>query len=355
MVAPVSRRLLVASAEVARRLVEKPQPPPEFNPLRASDEELAAFGIAPRPPETEHPVLSALWREALSPPMRLEAVQLADLTFDPSYRLTGLRKTVQAVKTALGPGQSRQTGSTNWSGAYVVANRYRRFTAIGATWRVPTPEAPKTAGGGLTDGDYRVATWVGLDGNFRRSQSLPQAGTTQAVVVAGGAAAAPTYSVWFQWWVRDQLFPPVTFDAVKYPVGAENRMVCILAVNSTSDAVYVLMANLSKLWTLPLLYIGDNPLGLSVEGSTAEWIVERPTDLNPPFPVFPLPDYGQVEFQSCAATQAHDPLFGAPVNLDNARRVRMRLDVTGPPHRSAIISRAEKLGAHSLRTHYIEP
>jgi len=100
--------------------------------------------------------------------------------------------------------------------------------------------------GVLIDDCYQAVTWVGLDGNFRRSRSLPQAGTTQSIKVKGGVAAAPTYAVWFQWWVRDKLYPPATFDPVKFPVTDGDEILCILAVDSTSNAVFILIANLKE-------------------------------------------------------------------------------------------------------------
>jgi len=100
------------------------------------------------------------------------------------------------------------------------------------------------------------------------------------------------------------------------------------------------------------VYYGTNLAGSLVEGSTAEWIVERPTHLDLPYRLYPLPNYGEVKFQGCGTAQAHDPMLGAPGDLTDARRVRMRLDVGGPPYRSAIISRPTKLDANTLQADY---
>jgi hypothetical protein len=129
-------------------------------------------------------------------------------------------------------------------------------------------------------------------------------------------------------------------------------MLCILTVAKTSKTVLVLLANLKKLWTVPIHYCGTNAAGLGVEGSTAEWIVERPTRFEPPYRLFPLPNYGQVVFQDCVTAEAHDPPLGAPGDLTDARRVHMTFEVSGPPHRSAIISRPRKLDANTLEAVY---
>jgi hypothetical protein len=146
----------------------------------------------------------------------------------------------------------------------------------------------------------------------------------------------------------------MTFDPAVYPVADGDEMICILAVNAGSNSVNVLMADLTQLWAVVFLFLG-NGAGLPAEGCTAEWIVERPTSFNPPYPLYSLPDYGQVLFLNCTSSEAHDPPGGAGLDLADARRIRMRLDVTGPPHRSAIISRPEKAGVHSLRTRYRSP
>lgn len=347
---PSVRRLQQqARAEVKERLIEKPQPPPDFNPLDAPDEQLLFYGIMPKP--RENLVLLDLWEKALSRPQQLRALQFKDLNFNARYRTAKPGAAFASDVGALGQRPSRFGSSRNWSGAYVVANEFRRFTVVGAAWNIPKPEAPVPPGDVLIDDIYQAVTWVGLDGNFRRSRSLPQAGTTQSIEVNGGVAATPTYAVWFQWWVRGQLYPPATFDPAKFPVANGDEMICILAVDSTSDAVLILIANSTKSWTAPVYY-GTNLAGLLVEGSTAEWIVERPTHLEPPYRLYPLPNYGRVIFQGCVTAEAHDPPLGAPGDLTDARRVRMSLDVAGPPHRSAIISRPTKLDANTLQADY---
>lgn len=260
-----------ARAEVKNRLLVRPQPPDAFDALRASNERLREFGIMPRP--RENPVLSNLWQRTLSPPQRIKALRLKDLRFDAQYFIARSSATFASDVGVPDSGPSRFGSSRNWSGAYLVANRYRRFTVVAAAWNVPSPEAPISSSGVLVDDCYQAVTWVGLDGNFRRSRSLPQAGTTQSVEVVGGVPAKPTYAVWFQWWVRDQLYPPVKFDPAKYPLAEGDEVICILLVDSMSNAVFILMANVKKFWTAPLLFRGVNQAGLPVEGSTAEWIV----------------------------------------------------------------------------------
>lgn len=342
-----------AREETGKRLVEVPQPFLDFNPLTASDETLARYGIVPRPHEADNPVLLSLWQRALSPPVRIKAVHLKDLIFDTSYRLA---RPDAVTQLQMGAAASRYGASNNWSGAFIVAERARRFTWVGGQWKVPTPIPPLNKAGELDDGDYRVATWIGLDGNYRRSESLPQAGTTQTIVVTGGVAAAPIYSVWFQWWTRNQAYPVKTFDPALFPVEAGDEMDCLLAVDAGSATVNITITNHTQAWAAPIKYAAPNDAGLIAVGSTAEWVVERPQSFIPPCDFYQLPDYGHVCFTHCTTAAAHDPPSDKnPGSLLDARRIRMRLDVAGPPHRSAIISHPEKLGLHSLRTSYRSP
>jgi hypothetical protein len=338
-------------AIIEKRLVTTEQPPRDFDALIASRADLEGFGIAPMPSEPGNPGLLALWQEALARPIVLKTLTLKDIKLDFSYRLAKPDEINEDALGRRGLGTSRQSSSRNWSGASVVANKFRRFTAIASLWRVPLPNPPP---GAPVDGDYRATTWIGLDGDRLRSRSLPQLGTTQAVVVASGVAQPPTYSAWFQWWVRDAIYPPMTFDPTIYPVDAGDTIISYLWVNAGSNSVNVIMANVSQLWAVIFKFLG-NGASLPVEGSTAEWIVERPTDLNNPDVLYPLPDYGQVLFLACNTAAAHDPPGGVAGDLDDARRIRMRLDVTGPPHRSAIISLAQKFGSHSVLTRYRAP
>ena len=72
--------------------------------------------------------------------------------------------------------------STNWSGAYVTSNRFKKFVQIWGFWRVPEhldlPPLGKTVTRpGLP---YTCSNWIGLDGQRRYfNSSLPQMGTSQ--------------------------------------------------------------------------------------------------------------------------------------------------------------------------------
>jgi hypothetical protein len=90
-------------------------------------------------------------------------------------------------------------------------------------------------------------------------------------------------------------------------------------------------------------------------GTTAEWIVERPTDPDTGIRDV-LPSYGVVTFTDCLAVSAPTrSAAGVVQNLrQNARYLNMR-ETFANPHRSAAVSIASKVDAVSTRVRYHEP
>ena len=92
--------------EVKKRVRSFPAPADDFDPLKASDDERAAFGLPPRPDPQGQPLAYAFWHRLLSAPLKI--LSAGDpLTKRPDYRLN---------YRALGRG-GRLESSRNWSGA----------------------------------------------------------------------------------------------------------------------------------------------------------------------------------------------------------------------------------------------
>ena len=92
-----------------------------------------------------------------------------------------------------------------------------------------------------------------------------------------------------------------------------------------------------------------------VSGATAEWIVERPTDVNT-FELYELPDYRRVHFTNCFAISAVMPPGGAPGSgleqtLDGARLINM-YKVERNPSRTVVISKSQRLANDRIETTY---
>ena len=201
--------------QVVARTTLFPLPPENFDPLTASKEELKHFGLPLEPDPDRQPALHAFWRRMYKPPLEFAPVKFA---FKNIARLT----TVNHRQRALGLRTRRQT-SPNWSGAYIKPRDGQVFTAIWGQWQVPTPSVPPAEVG---EGRYyRCSTWIGLDGQRRYYQSsLPQLGTEQSINDATGTRE---FSAWWQWWVRDQYFPPVDMGLT---IHAGDLIMCNLRV-----------------------------------------------------------------------------------------------------------------------------
>src|SRR5215471_16207216 len=83
-----------------------PQPREGFNPLTAKPEELALYGIPPKPDPDQQPALTRFWTEMYSPPL----VFVAPLP-------------LEAILPSI-----RREASLNWSGAYITPRHGQQFT-----------------------------------------------------------------------------------------------------------------------------------------------------------------------------------------------------------------------------------
>ena len=308
-----------------------------------SDAEMARFNLPPRPDARADPQLFKLWRRMFSPPLRF-----VDASFGiqqqarHSLLRTPVTRTSEAIASA---GATRAGGSRNWAGAVASAHGGMRFTSVWGSWRVPTPHAPAGADPATPPpgGQYQCSSWIGLDGHRLHSVSMPQMGTTQALQLVDGAWAAKV-SVWHQWWTRGQNFPFVTLES--FALDPEDEVIATLTVVNPLTVRFTIK-NQSKGDCALVERSADSPL-TPVEGSAAEWIVERPTDLDDESILYELPDYGSVTFTDCAAT-----LAGVPCALEARRLIRMHRSRDNP-HRTETISVPEEVaaGGRSLRVVY---
>ncbi len=253
-------------------------------------------------------------------------------------------------------GGTRLQTSRNWSGAFITPRDGRMFTEVHGSWTVPLVSA---ASGVTADNEYRSSTWIGLDGQRRYlHSSLPQIGTAQFVNVHTGTSTLSTTS-WWQWWLRDHSNPPVTLSLTVNPydeviaslIVVGETLVKFIIKNVTTGQVCSPFIRSAPTATMP------NPPSLvqvRVSGATAEWVVERPTALPPADFLYDLPDYGTVDFSDCHAVSALAPQgTGRAESLVGARLINM-YKVESNPHRTVIISRAERPDVDRVKTTYTD-
>jgi hypothetical protein len=204
-------------------------------------------------------------------------------------------------------------------------------------------------------GEYRGSVWLGLDGFHPFTLGLPQIGTTHAVTTAGAAVPA---EAWFQWWVRGQNLPlfPIPF----LPVAAGDEIIAMVAALAPALVVMVLKNQTAPggptaivLMAAPVLLPGG--VVVEVAGTTAQWIVERPTELGGTA-LYALPDIERMGFDACPAELQPAPAV-PPLRTRRLRGVRLvrMLEQRPGPWRSDVIAPSRKLGPGSAEVDYVGP
>lgn len=341
--------------EILEDLIDRfhgfPVPEGLFDPSTASPALLRKYGLPPRPDPDEHPFLRQTWDQGFGAPLTLKEFSFhRDLVLATTYRL-------QPRQADLIPfAETRFETSSNWSGAYITANRDKQFLQIWGVWVVPdhlkVPPAPFQEPAGT---DYRCANWIGLDGQrLYFDSSLPQIGTVSKLRANG----ATTAQAWTQWWARGIANP------VPLPLGLAvvpgNRVLSVLTAWDAQTVIFV-MVNLSTMTGMAVK--GDAPTitqdGINatpdIAGATAEWIVERPA-IPGEHRMYNFPDYGHTKFDLCVAVEGDGvdifSLFGGvPQELQSARRIRM-FQVLFNPARTAFISMPRKLDNTAVSVRY---
>ncbi len=322
-----------------------------FDATRASPEELFALGLPPRPDARRLPLQRQAWNRAFSQPVKVEP-------FAPAPNPIKFRSLVRRLNV-LSLSQTRFEGSSNWSGAYISSNRDRHLLQVWGLWQIPDGlKKPLPPFEGDPGKPFKVGTWIGLDG--QRSYfdgSLPQVGTVSVLDTDGTRKA----EAWVQWWAKDELGLDLQTLSLKVQPG--QTVLCVLMVLDPQRVAAVVI-NLS---TIPITV---QPVGIippfaklpgggaaqpKVSGATAEWVVERPSDINADrFENFP--NYGHTQFEFCGAVEGTHPglpslLHGLPMGLQGARDIRM-FQTLHDPARTQYISMPHKIDDSTLRVRY---
>lgn len=111
-------------------------PPAGFDPLTASQDELAKYGIVPRPDRKSDPVSFRHWLRIFAPPMTFVAPKLREERA--MFRLNPITPNKHAAAAST----SRYDTSRNWSGAYVVPTDDTMFVLVAGLWAIPDVALP---------------------------------------------------------------------------------------------------------------------------------------------------------------------------------------------------------------------
>ena len=253
-VAPPSVPTNVASIKAIPAL------PAGFDALNASPEALQSHALPPKPDQTKDPSAYKAWQTMVTNAKTNVAATLIEepKIFHKPAQLKG-----SLSQTSPGSKNPTLTSSYNWSGLTIYdANKPFAKSYIIGYWTVPA--AHQTFGSPDGTWDYS-SQWVGIDGFG--SNDVFQAGTEADAFASSSGSTSQFYSFWIEWY-------PFSETRVSGFPAAPGDTVIVEVFNTTPTNGYAFLENLST-----GKYVEYNltpPSGYSLQGSSAEWVVERP-------------------------------------------------------------------------------
>jgi hypothetical protein len=245
-------------------------PPAGFDPVRATDRELLAHGYPARPDPERQPELHKHWNAMLSRP------------------ITVIRPEFDEAPPRLGGKRLRyaDTVGSPWAGSqFIVSEGADPVQFVTGQWTVPAVAVPEG-----DHGTSSCATWIGIDGGpFSGADGfILQTGTTQQITYGDSTS---TFA-WFEWFP----VPPCTLSNLAVSPG--DVMYGLICIDTSSEA-RIYLGNMTTGQLVSFVKDGSSE-GLSVEGQSAEWILECPTDLKSgDFDL--LTKFGDIYFDNCLA------------------------------------------------------
>ena len=190
---------------------------------------------------------------------------------------------VAAVLLGAPAALANTTKSTNWAG-YAIHRSGVTFHQVSGTWTQPGATCVKGQ-------PSYSATWVGLGGYDPTSNALEQIGT-EVDCTRGGKVSS---SAWYE-------LVPAPSRTISLPVAPGDVMHATVTV--TGHRVVVDLVNLTQRHRFQRTFETS-----SIDVSSAEWIVEAPSQCLSQFScqALPLADFGSVSFAAATATAARGP------------------------------------------------
>jgi hypothetical protein len=308
-------------SENVRYETYKKEIPVVCNLLDAPPGDLDLYGIPQRPDRIAEPGLFAFWNKLVSPPFRL--IKPGPPDFHGPLFQTQPPSTLES--------------SLNWSGAVVFPPPPKRFIFAAAGWTVPEVALPSAPALFTYKNEPKSLIWVGLDGHNGRlpKMSLPQIGTAHRPEGPPG----DRHFAWWYWWYHGSKEKVARISNLKIRPGDE--ILAGLQVLISKDIL--LFIKNQRTGDFCPICAKQPPVDIEPIGSSAEWVVERPTDPDS-LKLYPLADYGRVDFKYCFAVAADAPL--APERrlitlADNGVIIKMR-EAFADPYRTVYVSRAKQ-------------
>jgi hypothetical protein len=243
-----------------------PPPPSGFNPLTAAPSQLANNAIPPAPNKTTNPIDHERWATAVSGAQASINKGLAPLaapTLTPTNIFHGPNSLAKQLGT-LSNGRNATATSNNWSGSAVLDVVNRPFSREAIYGIFTVPEA-RQAFGVCNGGWNYMSAWPGIDG--WGSGDVLQGGV-EADAYCSGSTTASYYSAWVEWYPYGEV-------RVSAPAVSPGDLIFVEVWNTSATTGYVYFYNYSTQQSAQ--YYLTAPSGSSLAGTSAEWIVERPS------------------------------------------------------------------------------
>lgn len=243
-------------------------PPAGFDPIAASDEELAYHGFPPRPNQSAQPKAYATWFKAMkaSKVRATPNLEQTAIFHGPLKPAKVANPTAVESNPLLSMQSSNTANSYNWSG-YVDFGGATSYGSSSFYYLVNdyvVPVAEQAFGACTGAWDYGSA-WNGIDG--WGSPDVLQAGV-EFDAYCSGSTRASYYSAWYEWYpygeVRISGFPIAPGD---------DLFVEVWHTSSTQGYAYLVNYNNSQAVEVGFTAYPGYPL----VGNSAEWVVERPS------------------------------------------------------------------------------
>jgi Peptidase A4 family len=251
-----------------------PDPPVGFDPVAASDMELAMHGFPPRPDAQTDPNGYAHWVLAMKSARKRWN---GELKLSGKYHGPMRDPQVVAASATENANAPKSATSQNWS-AVILTNTLTKYNTsnsfyfLESYFNVPFAQEAFNVdyeGGNVCDGGYdQVSVWNGIDGSGLAKAGngdVLQAGTDSYVYCSGGSTTHYEPYAWIEW------FP--AGEVVEFGVNTGDDMY-VETVETSTTTGYFFLEDLT-LQVYDLLTI-TAPSGTSLVGSSAEWVVERP-------------------------------------------------------------------------------
>lgn len=253
-----------------------PAPPAGFVAVNATDTDLAKYGFPRRPVPTDQSYET--W-------VKMVATAKTPVP-NPIARTTNVVHKSKGRGVAAPP----QGGSANtiqnydsaWSGVE-VEYPYAYFAAGGSTV-ITSFQAPNIGTENCDYGPYKMSAWAGFDGDPGNDLGVGGYDVLQAGVTTV-ACPASTYP-WYEWYtngctVNTLTQPCYETEVMNFTINPGDYMYIVVTYNATSPHGTAWIHDQTNGEYVSMSF--DQPpgsAGSAYGGSTAEWIVERPTNIS---------------------------------------------------------------------------